>query len=79
MRMKLVAVIPVSLDGGQVGLARLADKGTNSRKREFVEAVALLFDNMRWTLDFADYDEMKEEVGNVIDVTDYEEIPTLLH
>ena len=59
MRMKLIAVIPVSLDGQQ--------------------AVALLFENMRWTLDFADYEEMKEEVGNVIDVTDYEEIPTVLH
>jgi hypothetical protein len=43
------------------------------------QAVALLFDNMRWTLDFSDYDEMKEEIGNVIDVTDYEEVPALLH
>jgi hypothetical protein len=59
MRMKLVAVIPVQLEGQQ--------------------AVALLFDNMRWTLDFADYEVMKEEVGNVIDVTDYEEIPALLN
>jgi hypothetical protein len=33
----------------------------------------------RWTLDFSDYEEMKEEVGNVIDVTDYEEIPGRLH
>jgi hypothetical protein len=43
------------------------------------EAVALLFDNMRWTLDFADFEAMKEEIGQVIDVTDYEEIPALLH
>jgi hypothetical protein len=59
MKMKLVAVIQVSVDGQQ--------------------AVALLFDNMRWTLDFADYDEMKDEIGNVIDVTDYEEVPAVLH
>jgi hypothetical protein len=80
MRMKLIAVIPVLLDGERFGLAgRAAGKETHPHKREFVEAVALLFDNMRWTLDFADYDEMKAEIGNVIDVTDYEEIPTSLH
>jgi hypothetical protein len=43
------------------------------------EAVALLFDNMRWTLDFADYEAIKEEIGSVVDVTDYEEIPALLN
>jgi hypothetical protein len=79
MRLKLIAVIPVLLDGERFGLAGPADKETHPRKREFVEAVALLFDNMRWTLDLADYDEMKAEIGNVIDVTDFEEIPTRLH
>jgi hypothetical protein len=69
MRMKLIAVIPVMLDGEQAGRPRTAK----------VEAVALLFDNMRWTLDFADYHAMKEEIGNVIEVTDYEEMPTQLH
>ena len=67
--MKLIAVIPVLLDGEQAGRPQVAK----------VEAVALLFDNMRWTLDFADYHAMKEEIGNVIDVTDYEEIPALLN
>ena len=43
------------------------------------EAVALLFDNMRWTLDLADYEAIKEEIGSVVDVTDYEEIPALLN
>jgi hypothetical protein len=43
------------------------------------DAVALLFDNMRWMLDYSDFEHMRTEIGTTVDFPDVDEIPALLN
>jgi len=43
------------------------------------DAVALLFDNMCWMLDYSDYEHMRTEIGNTVDFPEADEIPALLN